>query len=941
MKRSKIILAVLILSMIALIFSGCGGSGGTVPPISHSPTITSLTASPQSPIETNQSTVITCSASDPDGDSLTYTWSKTGGTITGTGSAITWTAPDIEGTYIIICTVSDGELTDEQSISIDVGQDLPPDTTEPELIEIASAEINLEEGGVIEVTDPESEFYGLQLIIEPQKNIQEKEKGVTMPFYIYVAFVEGCKLPGYHGFLTTPIVIKANLIDIICKLKIPYHDAQLLNAGVGKNEPVKVCRVLSTPLPWEELSPDKYTTSNNTTSIKMGFGDISYYYTLTVENAIPPDSSEFKDPIPGDLVYKFSKFWPAEINEGWLPGHVGIYVGLKYDEEEGKTYNVIEALLGGVTRSYYPFISSFGGNSVFLGAREPVGGLSHEKRKKIVAFVDNNKVIGKPYALWETASTVFLFSGLGRGNLVKGPDSYNCVGLAEAAYDSPGVDIDIVPNYDEGNVEYGSYHILTPAEQWNNMVPATGLPESNAPPEISDIEVIPEGLLNTNSIVSITCNAIDADEDDLTYNWMTPAGNFTSYVFIKGKSISWGTPDEEGIYTISCKVFDNYGGEDEKSINISVGLESYTITVSAGPNGSISPSGDVIVNEGSDKSFTITPDTGYQIDDVLVDGSSKGAVSSYTFTNVTEDHTIEATFTSMATGLVHNLTKDTYYSTIQAALDDADDNNTIEVADGTYDESINFLYGENLTLQSVNGASSTTIRGDDGLPTVSLYKTNGGSYILKGFTITHVSGNYGTGIYAKGNLTIKNCTIISNNYDYFGGGITNYNGIITITGSTISGNSVGDYSGGGIHNYAGVITITGSTISGNSAGHGGGIENYWGKITITGSTISDNSVKGSGGGIHNYGRVDSLTITGSTISGNSAGSYNGLGDGGGIGGMLQAAIIGGINQAEKNIICGNYQAGKDPCLEQQITDGDSGSLYETYKDTNYISAYCD
>ena len=67
MKRSKIILSVLILSMITLIFSGCGG-GGTIPSINHSPTITSLTANPQSPIEVNQSTTITCLATDPDND---------------------------------------------------------------------------------------------------------------------------------------------------------------------------------------------------------------------------------------------------------------------------------------------------------------------------------------------------------------------------------------------------------------------------------------------------------------------------------------------------------------------------------------------------------------------------------------------------------------------------------------------------------------------------------------------------------------------------------------------------------------------------------------------------------------------------------------------------------------------------------------------------------
>ena len=73
---------------------------------------------------------------------------------------------------------------------------------------------------------------------------------------------------------------------------------------------------------------------------------------------------------------------------------------------------------------------------------------------------------------------------------------------------------------------------------------------------------------------------------------------------------------------------------------------AYTITASAGSHGSISPSGSVSVNEGADQSFSITPDAGYQIADVLVDDVSAGAVSSYDFTNVIADHTISATFIS-------------------------------------------------------------------------------------------------------------------------------------------------------------------------------------------------------------------------------------------------------------------------------------------------------
>ncbi len=68
------------------------------------------------------------------------------------------------------------------------------------------------------------------------------------------------------------------------------------------------------------------------------------------------------------------------------------------------------------------------------------------------------------------------------------------------------------------------------------------------------------------------------------------------------------------------------------------------ITATAGEHGRITPSGSVEVPYGSDKTFTITPDTGYRILDVTVDGRSVGAVTQYTFRNTTSNHTIHASF---------------------------------------------------------------------------------------------------------------------------------------------------------------------------------------------------------------------------------------------------------------------------------------------------------
>ncbi|NOT62858.1 MAG: hypothetical protein HOP19_21830, partial [Acidobacteria bacterium] len=124
-----------------------------------------------------------------------------------------------------------------------------------------------------------------------------------------------------------------------------------------------------------------------------------------------------------------------------------------------------------------------------------------------------------------------------------------------------------------------------------------------------------------------------------------------------------------------------------------------------------------------------------------------------------------------------------------------------------------------------------------------------------------------------------------------GGGIRNL-GTLTVTDSTISGNSAN--SGGGISNTSGTLTVTNSTISNNSAPNGGsGIFNS-STLNVTNATISNNSTTtGSGGGIFNSGTSN---VTNATISNNSAptGSGGGIFNGGG-----------GTVNARNSIIAGN------------------------------------
>ncbi|MCC6970248.1 MAG: hypothetical protein IT434_08510 [Phycisphaerales bacterium] len=154
----------------------------------------------------------------------------------------------------------------------------------------------------------------------------------------------------------------------------------------------------------------------------------------------------------------------------------------------------------------------------------------------------------------------------------------------------------------------------------------------------------------------------------------------------------------------------------------------------------------------------------------------------------------------------------------------------------------------------------------------------GGVYINANATLNlvevalsgHTSSGGAGGINNDGTLTITNSTISGNTASSSHGGGINNTGTLTITGSTISQNTAqSPYSGGGVNNF-GQLTIASSTIYGNTALYGGGVNNSGGTFTITNTNILQNSAPGANGGaVHNYGNGTG-TITNCTISGNSA-----------------------------------------------------------------------
>ena len=118
--------------------------------------------------------------------------------------------------------------------------------------------------------------------------------------------------------------------------------------------------------------------------------------------------------------------------------------------------------------------------------------------------------------------------------------------------------------------------------------------------------------------------------------------------------------------------------DGNKAVAATFVINQLTITASASVGGSISPSGTVSVTFGSDQIFMFSFDSGYSVSDVLVDGVSIGAVSSYVFTSVASDHTIVANFAANS-GTYHISVVSTYGSPTPSAEVNAGDSFSVTV----------------------------------------------------------------------------------------------------------------------------------------------------------------------------------------------------------------------------------------------------------------------
>jgi hypothetical protein len=236
------------------------------------------------------------------------------------------------------------------------------------------------------------------------------------------------------------------------------------------------------------------------------------------------------------------------------------------------------------------------------------------------------------------------------------------------------------------------------------------------------------GTISPSGIVTVNSGA------NKTFT-ITPATNY---------KITDVTVDGSSVGIVNSYTFYNVTANHTISVNFAQNtLTTYTITATNGANGAISPSGLITLKSGTNQIFTITPNTGYEITDVLVDGISKGKENNYTFSNITANHTIEASFS-----LISNVTITSDKNEIGG---NGQDTATITVKVTNTDGS---PIG-NKTIQETNPKIQTLITDTNGLAFFTVTSTQAGNlyvtvsvdnqYYKKSISVINTIGNVSMG----------------------------------------------------------------------------------------------------------------------------------------------------------------------------------------------------
>ena len=318
----------------------------------------------------NESTIVNCIASDPDGDALTYDWtSPNGGKVSGSGSSITWTAPGMAGSYPVNCTVSDGLESVSEQVIISVGDgdvNLPPEITSTP---VTSATKDTPYSYDVDATDPDDDTLTYSLTTHPSSMTINPSNGLiswtpdSIGNYDVTVSVSDGDLEDTQSFVVSVVPQSTSDLSIFLQSGGSLNGTSIstsnpvvtVNSGENITGTLKVQAIYTGPL--NNVEPFGYTPSWGSHSSSYITVDSSFHGTLSYNISV-----NLTAPTTAGNYYLIFASRP-EMNLGWVMSQTNWTTG-SYSWNDGKDIaDLTESSLDDSLSTGYLFLDMLEGST--------------------------------------------------------------------------------------------------------------------------------------------------------------------------------------------------------------------------------------------------------------------------------------------------------------------------------------------------------------------------------------------------------------------------------------------------------------------------------------------------------------------------------------------------------------------------------------------------
>ena len=164
-------------------------------------------------------------------------------------------------------------------------------------------------------------------------------------------------------------------------------------------------------------------------------------------------------------------------------------------------------------------------------------------------------------------------------------------------------------------------------------------------PALDPLAILSAATLPAGTNTVPYADTLTAEGGTPPYSWSQVSGSLPAGITLSSSGVVSGTTTSTGPFSFTAQVNDAAGDSVSRAFSLTINPDVYTITATAGANGTVAPNGSVPVTYGTGQGFVFTPSAHYHVDTVLIDGvRNTDSLAGYTFTNVTANHTVRVTF---------------------------------------------------------------------------------------------------------------------------------------------------------------------------------------------------------------------------------------------------------------------------------------------------------